>query len=50
MDETMYQDAIDSLLRENSRLVETVTLLEDTNAVLSSECKRLSDELARTYV
>ena len=50
MDEAMYQDAIDSLIKENNRLSETITLLEDTNSVLSSECKRLADELARTYV
>lgn len=50
MDEAMWQDAIDSLIRENSKLVQQVALLEDTNHVLSSECKRLGEELARTYV
>ena len=50
MDEAMWQDAIDSLVRENSKLVQQITLLEDTNHVLSAECKRLSEDLARTYV
>ncbi len=50
MDSGMWQEAVDALVKENNRLTEKLMLLEDTNAMLSSECRRLSDELARRNV
>jgi predicted RNase H-like nuclease (RuvC/YqgF family) len=50
MDNGMWQEAVDALVKENNRLTEKLMLLEDTNAMLSSECRRLSDELARRNV
>jgi predicted RNase H-like nuclease (RuvC/YqgF family) len=50
MDSGMWQEAVSSLVKENNRLTEKLMLLEDTNAMLSSECRRLSDELARRNV
>ena len=50
MDSGMWQEAVSSLVKENNRLTEKFMLLEDTNAMLSSECRRLSDELARRNV
>ena len=47
MDNGMWQEAVDALVKENNRLTEKLMLLEDTNAMLSSECRRLGDELAR---
>ena len=47
MDSGMWQEAVSSLVKENNRLTEKLMLLEDTNAMLSSECRRLGDELAR---
>jgi len=47
MDNGMWQEAVDALVKENNRLTEKIMLLEDTNAMLSSECRRLGDELAR---
>ena len=37
MDDGMWQEAVDSLVKENNRLTEKLMLLEDTNAMLSSE-------------
>jgi cell division protein FtsB len=50
MDNGMWQEAVDSLVKENNRLTEKIMLLEDTNAMLSSECRRLGDELSRRNV
>ena len=47
MDDGMWQEAVNSLVKENNRLTEKLMLLEDTNSMLSSECRRLGDELAR---
>lgn len=35
--------------RERESLLQRITLLEDRITVLVAECKRLSEELARTY-
>jgi hypothetical protein len=50
MDSGMWQEAVSSLVKENNRLTEKLMLLEDTNAMLSAECRRLGDELARRNV
>ena len=50
MDEGTMKDHIEDLMTENQKLYERIALLEDTNHMLNSECKRLSEELARTYV
>lgn len=49
MDDGMWQEAVDSLVKENNRLTEKLMLIEDTNAMLSAECRRLGDELARCH-
>jgi hypothetical protein len=40
---------IKQLLEDNTRAWERVAQLEQTVTVLSSECSRLTSELARTY-
>lgn len=50
MDKGTMKDYIEDLMTENQKLYERIALLEDTNHMLNSECKRLSEELARTYV
>jgi FtsZ-binding cell division protein ZapB len=40
---------ISQLKEDNTRAWERVAQLESTNTVLSSECSRLTSELARTY-
>lgn len=42
--------AVNKQLRQDrERLAERVTVLEDTNAVLRAELKRVTEELARRY-
>lgn len=43
------QRKLDQLREDNTRAWERVAQLEATNSVLSSECARLTSELARTY-
>ncbi len=50
MDAGTMKDHIEDLIIENQKLYERIALLEDTNHSLNSECKRLAEELARTYV
>ena len=41
--------ALKQVHRERERLEQNVAMLEDTNAVLRAELKRVTEELARRY-